>query len=330
MRCPAAPSRTVPDGGIVPKKDITPALADRVTGHGQKRHLRNPQNASMREPHPRNSVPTDLELPVWLPLGIARHVQQNHSRITSDDPLLRRLISDPRMERVWTELLKRKRSNHKSSQAFKYPATSRIDWDPIVRGRLRRAQTVRRTSRPENEREANKIEIGAKLSWAAEDVIWNQYKLSTQEHALLAFFSQAFEFARTESKPVPRAVAQKKRAHFLDMAGRIRTDLLSLDSPYDGQALIDAAFKYEELADKKAPPPGHPLLVQRERRRDPRQTAFVIELVDAAMAIFGQPLYGVVSILTNVAFECEDWTDNGVRKVTKGARPLPQRTTIGP
>jgi hypothetical protein len=174
---------------------------------------------------------------------------------------------------------------------------------------------------PDNEREANKIENIARLNRFA-DTYTRGEKLPIQELALVAFFSQVFDLACSDSRPVPRAFAQKKRAHYLGMASRIRTDVAGLDSRSDSRALIDAAFAYEQLADKAAPPPGHPLLVQRKRRGDERQTAFVIELVDAATAIFGHALCGTIAIVANVAFDCENWTYPRVRKVAKGTRPL--------
>ena len=88
------------------------------------------------------------------------------------------------------------------------------------------------------------------------------------------------------------------------MANRIRADVRDMnefDSP-----LLDAALVYEGMADAAAPPPGHPLHVQRERRGDERQTAFVLLLVDSSRAIFGQPLYGIISIVANVAFDCRN------------------------
>ena len=66
--------------------------------------------------------------------------------------MLRRLISDPRMRTVWTELLKRKRSNYESSDTFKYPATDRIDWELGLRNRLRSAEAIRQMSNPHAER----------------------------------------------------------------------------------------------------------------------------------------------------------------------------------
>jgi hypothetical protein len=167
---------------------------------------------------------------------------------------------------------------------------------------------------PLDEHEAKKQELHAALYQAAELVTLRK-GLSTQEFALICFFEQAFEFARNGPEPVPRVIAQKKRAHYQDMANRIREDVKRLELP--DQDLLKAMFAYEELADRAAPPPGHPLLVDRRRRSDDRQTGFVIELVDATTAIFGMALHGIVAILANVAFECDDWNAERVRKATK-------------
>jgi hypothetical protein len=297
----------------MPKKDAPRASADTASGQARrKRHRRNPLSAPVPEPQPHHRARTNLELPGWLPPPIATYAQQifTNSRPTmSDELLLRRLISDERMNAVWTELLKRRRSKYKSSEAFKYPATSQMDWSQTVRARLRRAQTIRAMSGPYNEGLANKIAASAGLARVAQIYAWGSNswgELPIQERALVAFFSQAFEFARTDSIPVPHAVAQQKRAHYLDMANLIRTDVLGPDSGYHGQALIDAAFAYEEMADKTAPPPDHPLHVHRKRSGDERQTAFVIQLVDASIAIFDLRLCGTVAIAANVAFDCEN------------------------
>jgi hypothetical protein len=266
-------------------------------------------------------APSEFKIPVWLRQPVAIFVQElfKNNRPTSEQLLLRRLTTDPRMKVVWSELLKRRRSDYKSSNTFKYPATARMDWNPISREQLRRAQTLRGMSGTDNERQAHKIEMNVKLQWVAETAMFGSKLRPIQELALVAFFDQAFEFARADSRPAPRAAAQKKRAHYLEMASQIRDDAAPLD--WRGQALIDAAFAYEELADKAAPPPGHPLHVQRQRRNDERHTAFVLQLVDASRTISGHSLYGTVAIVANVAFECDDWTDERVRKVTKRTRP---------
>jgi hypothetical protein len=311
--------------GTMPKKDVPRASADTASGQArQKRHLSNAPPVRVREPELHHRTSTGLDLPAWLPLPLPSYAQIN-CRTKSDALILRRLTSDPRMRAVWAELLKRKRTDYKASDTFKYPATDRVDWYANSRELLRRSQAICRMSGPGAESAAKNSEVGAKFYWAAWTATTAISELSIQDRALVAFFSQAFEFARSKSRPVPRAVAQQKRAHYLDMANRIRTDLVDMGSFSDG-VLTNAALAYEALAE----PPDHPLHVKRKRRGDERQTAFVLQLVDAATAIFGQPLYGIVSIVANVAFKCQDWSGSRVRKVTKGRPPLPRRATIDP
>ena len=100
------------------------------------------------------------------------------------------------------------------------------------------------------------------------------------------------------------------------MADRIRTDVADLDL-FSAEVLIEAAFAYEALADTAAPPPGHPLLVQRRRRGNERQIAFVRQLAEATKAIFGHSLYGTVATVANIAFEWDYWTDARVSKIAR-------------
>jgi hypothetical protein len=157
----------------MPKRDAPRASADTAIGQARrKRHLRNPSPVPIREPQPHHGAGTDLQMPAWLPPPVASYARQVSCRTDTDKLLLCRLTSDPRMRGVWTELLKRKRSNYKSSDTFKYPATAGMDWDPKSREMLRRAQTIRRMSDPNNNYEANKIEARVKLQWAAETATW--------------------------------------------------------------------------------------------------------------------------------------------------------------
>jgi hypothetical protein len=270
----------------------------------------------VRKPQSHHRTSKDLELPKWLPSPVTNYARQINCRTKSDELMLRRLTSDPRMRTVWTELLKRKRTNYKASDTFKHQPTDRIDWNVESRELLRRAQAIRGISGPDAGRAATEIEVGAKFFWAAWTATTAISELSIQERALVALFVQAFEFARTESRPVPRAVARQRREHYLDMANRIRTDIVELDL-FSNQVLTDAAFAYEALADTAAPPPGHPLHVQRRRRGNERQIAFVRQLAEATKAIFGHSLYGTVATVANVAFECDYWTDARVSKIAR-------------
>ena len=111
------------------------------------------------KPQSHHRTGTDLELPEWLPPPVASYARQINCQTKSDELMLRRLTSDPRMKVVWTELLKRKRSGYKSSDTFKYPAAARMDRDSNPRELLRRAHAIRQMSGPHNEGEAKKLEL---------------------------------------------------------------------------------------------------------------------------------------------------------------------------
>jgi hypothetical protein len=234
------------------------------------------------------------------------------------------------MKPVWAELLKRKRVKYKSTEVFFHGAIDPPrNWSARARAQHRRAQALRDVPNSFKKNEAKRLEIYEAMNQIADIHTWGR-ELPIQERALVAFFDQVFEFARSDSSPVPRGVAQERRDYYLRMAACLREDAEQHD-PIQGMEvgiagvgsvrarlpLIEAALVYEELADSAAPPPGHPLLVERTRRGDKRQIGFVIELVDATTAIFGKALCGIVAILANVAFDCKDWNAERVRKTTK-------------
>jgi hypothetical protein len=159
------------------------------------------------------------------------------------------------------------------------------------------------------------VETSTLLTWEG-----RLASFSIQELALVAFLEHVFECGKSNSRPVSRADAQAKRAHYLNMAARIRDDVERSDILYG--PLVDAIFEYEQLADSAAPAPDNPLFVERVRKGNERHTGFVIELVTVTAAIFGSRLYGIVAIVTNVVFDCEDWTAQRVRKVTNHTLPL--------
>jgi hypothetical protein len=302
----------------MPKKDNPRANAG-TKARRTRRKRRSARRRSLRDPQTHRRTTTEIELPEWLPPAVAMHAPQISCQTASDELVLRRLASDPRMTQVWMELLKKKRLNHASTENFKYPPTSETNWSANARAIFRRAQRVERKLSPADKLWAKKLKAYAAMIGYAESLTWEK-QLPIQERALVALFDRIFELARSESVPVSRPVADEKRSHMLEMAKLIRTDAAASSERFG--PLIDAAIAYEGDADRKAPPEGEPLFVHRQRRGDERQTAFVLQLVEATTAIFGQPLYGIVSIVTNVAFDCRDWTDARVRKGTKRTNPL--------
>jgi hypothetical protein len=278
-----------------------------------------------------------LVLPGWLPQPVANYVRlivANERRDRNSDEVLQRLTSDPRMQRVWGELQKRKRDpDYKSTEAFMYSATSSENWSEGARAAIRRSQKLIKIGGQSNQREAKRLELIARLSEFKEtDMLfpWHvgRKELPRQDLALVFFLQQALELSRQFRRPVTRAEARKKRQHYLDMARRIRDDV-ELDPSYSStqEILLNAAFAYDELADQAGPSDGNPLLVDRKRKGDERQNGFVIRFAAMTKAVFGSPLYGVVATVANVAFNCEVWTDLKVRKLAAHTLPLTQKAS---
>ena len=67
-----------------------------------------------------------MTIPAWVPRCLVAKAIALHSRETTsgrerDAALIERLTNDGRMERVWQELSKRKRIEHKQTEDFRYP-----------------------------------------------------------------------------------------------------------------------------------------------------------------------------------------------------------------
>jgi hypothetical protein len=224
------------------------------------------------------------------------------------------------MKNVWRELQKRTRLKYESTEAFLHPATAEENWSTRVRMQIRRSQLLGDQG---HTHEARKWEVFARMSKFVEvtmslSPLDARENSSIQDRALAFFFHEALMLAQRRIRPVPVIEAKLKRRHFLTMASRIHADA----KHHSSDELRDAAFAYEVLADKSAPPQGDPLLVARKRSGDEHQNAFVIMLAATAAAIFGSPLYGIVATVTNVMFKSDRWTDQRVRKLAGHTLPL--------
>jgi len=143
-------------------------------------------------------------------------------------------------------------------------------------------------------------------------------ELPPQDLAMAFFFQQAFTLGQQNIRPVPIPEAKKKRLRYLKMAEQIRADAAEherLKGHVDPRRLWEAAFAYEELADAAAPPPGSPLLVERQHRGDPRLKGFVLALGAITKDVFGTPLCGSLATTANVVFRRDDLTADAVRKM---------------
>ena len=126
----------------MPKKDNPRANAG-TKARRTRRKRRSARRRSLRDPQTHRRTNTEIELPEWLPPAVATHAQQISCQTASDELVLRRLASDPRMTQVWMELLKKKRLNHASTENFKYPPASETNWsDARVRKGTKRTNPL--------------------------------------------------------------------------------------------------------------------------------------------------------------------------------------------
>src|SRR5262245_62383766 len=110
-----------------------------------------------------------VKVPGWVPAPVARLAPLMHEDATKrradaeSIELVRRLTCDPRMKRVWNELLKRKRANYRTTEAFLHPARSgpQTFWTREARARRRRADVIRTLADGEARAEVKKLETWA-------------------------------------------------------------------------------------------------------------------------------------------------------------------------
>jgi hypothetical protein len=271
-----------------------------------------------------------IRIPDWVPQPVAHlaHImyeqETRHGVATGSIELLLRLTCDPRMEGVWAELLKRKRSKYRTTADFFHPANSRPQafWDPEARSRQRRAALMRSLGGGELRAEIKHLETSALLAeFAGTACLFPRYEgqpeIPRQQLALAFLFQQAFTFARQKPRAVSQSDAQTTRNHCVAMAERILADNNELKRlcGYPDERLERAASAYLERADDLAPGPGSPLLVNRKHGRNELIKGFVVEFASITKEIFGAPLLRTVATFANVALGRDDVTGDKVRKM---------------
>jgi hypothetical protein len=277
-----------------------------------------PEMARTPEVH---AVREALDLPDWVPRSVGDLVQikSNNLHRQRAEPenweLLRRLVCDTRMKNVWSELQRRKRQDYQRTENFVHPATPTSCWFPEVRRARRQAEELRQRGGPQNAWENVR---GALAQLYGESFFPDRHpELPLQDFAMAFLFDRAFTFGRQNIRPVPISEAKNTRARYLKMAEQIRADADEQErlDRYVDPRLREAASAYEELADAAAPPPGSPLLVERQHRNDARMQGFVMALADTTSHVFGTPLCGTVAAVANVVLGRDDLTAATVRKM---------------
>jgi hypothetical protein len=273
-------------------------------------------------------------IPEWVPPPIHEEYHALRFEAKSDwqCDLLRRLVCDPDMERVWRGLLRRKKSGE-----FRYAAIRADWWNPwatFAISNRRRASEFRAKGGRRNEQEARLLEIEAANCEAIHE---NEKRTSrapefVQNAALKLFFRFAYELALDEHlSAIPLQAMSKVLQPLRISAGRLRREAKVARrygisyrtglSPDGGRTLpsADVAHVLESIAARldvqadRLAEANAPLLVKRrtQRGKDREPIAamalrgYVLSLVHHSRRLFGSdaPSPTYVAIVANIVFE---------------------------
>jgi hypothetical protein len=191
------------------------------------------KSARVQTPSFNGNEISKLEIPDWVPPTVTQWAMKI-SRVIKPPKIevLRRLLTDPRMEAVWRELFKRKRGNGPYRRFF-HPAIHvpyRTEEERI--SDLLWASFLRRKGGKENLLEAQQIEIDARIAGAfavdakRRDSVLRRPNASLQdidqEIVAKGVFRFAYEFAINPTPVVTAKVANEAANEFLGYAKTLK------------------------------------------------------------------------------------------------------------
>lgn len=235
---------------------------------------------------------TEVPTPKWVPPVLIQYANYLAARVPDMPPeteaALIRLMTDERMREVWEEVGKHKRINYQSTPEHFYdphlPAEVR-SWSALAEAWRREAKNLRSLG---DEATARQFEAWAQAvadeASASSKPLTNEQQHDMAKAVLLGIALAHFDAGlRTVRKPSFEKFLDGLRA--------------------EGQ--VDAANAYERLAAEGR----HAAYLVSRQRTGARIQAFVIGLGAVTRAMFRSPLYGVLAILVNVAFEGTEFKD---------------------
>lgn len=234
-----------------------------------------------------------------LPLAVLRQaraiyeraVQQGETAHSEAIQLLDRLVSDPRMEKVWWEPYKKKRIAGRQTEEFLYSLLSKAK-------RARAAEL-----RQEGGREAavQLLELEATALERVETIPANSAS-AERDLAVMHFFHQVYHLALDGEPVVTRTEFGLLSQDLMDIATRSQEDAetsRSLGGKEEATELEEAASDYDEQW-MEMDVDDEPLIVDRHRE-DRWVRGFLISLAEVNRELFGTPWYGTLATIANVA-----------------------------
>lgn len=245
---------------------------------------------------------SNVKAPDWVPFVVDRVAQRLGAEFRAEGradliAVLRRLIFDGRMQKVWRELTKRRRENYVSTERPFHPSTlpQAVElWAATAAALRRRAAEYRELG---DEIIACEFEHEAALAQARHQNDTSQQITDPQRHDLALVMT--FFLAVAHYLAGAKTVTQKEfNAHVdrLRAAGKM--------------GIVDALERH-------AADPQVARFIVKRRRTDPRLEGFVEAVASEVAALFGDQFYGVIATLANVVFERCDLTRQRIRAILK-------------
>jgi hypothetical protein len=270
----------------------------------------------------RSNIRTEraVEVPHWVPL-IIREFAENYivkSEDGTQNELYIRLLRDPRMERVWNELMRRKRKDYFRTDHFVNPATvpgSQSLW-------TERAKQIRRRLTPGSKDDMLVYNARLHEKMLAQILIpWRAKPVPSQELALAYFFSEVVRNAINPPGLIRLADAKRIHIDYLKKAKELRQDatVWNREGKFGSDRLRKAADAYEEMARAAI---TNPLVTSRKPRTSGAACkGFVIALSEVNKGIFGRQLLGTVANVANVIFDHDDLSSAKLGKMLRTYPP---------
>jgi hypothetical protein len=267
--------------------------------------------------------PPPPKYPDWLPEAVREHANSLWKTLPLEtDPakaqqVLEQLITNPLMKRVWTELYKKARINHKSTDQYKYPACV-TNASRAARMRRRVAEIRHQIGRKS---EVKALEFEADELDRMED-LFHDLRCSEQDLGAIRFLYWAYR-KYLDLKPIFLSDLKAQSEKFIAVARNLREQaaaLLKLTDETTARQLEKIAADCDGRAKCMLPTSGDDPWVVTRQVNDVELRVFVAEFSSTTLELFETELYGILAVVAGVVFN-KNVTRSNVREILRLGLP---------
>jgi hypothetical protein len=273
----------------------------------------------------RVSALPESTFPNWVPLAVIDIAKRLCAELAAEqepakaERVLSQLTSDPRMKRVWYELYKKKRLNHRPTDEFWHPV--RVTQASQAAASRKRAIELRKSGGVHNNREADHLEAEATALEGEPGPAFDQ-RYTEQDRGAQLFFYHAYR-AALDLKPVLFSDLKANANTLKALADRLRKEaeiLRSFEMEREVRKLNEVASDCDDRVwniDPDNLEPGDDLWIVRRQKGDVQLRTFVASLSIPTVSLFDDYLYGTIAIVANVALGRDDVRPSKVREILR-------------